>query len=84
MIHLASSAKSKTLENDRVVGKSFTKMRNKSRLRTLPRGTPERTGKVVEQDLPIDTYWTLLVRYALTHNQRAPVMAKFQSLSERR
>ena len=48
MMHLASSAKSKILENKAVLGRSFTKIRNSSGPRILPSGTLERTGKVLE------------------------------------
>ena len=48
MMHFASSAKSKLLENKAVSGKSFTKIRKSNGPRMLPCGTPERTGKVFE------------------------------------
>ena len=56
MMHLASSAKSKTLEKDNVEGKSLTKMRKRTGPRILPCGTPEITGNVGEVDWPMDTY----------------------------
>ena len=62
MMHLVSSAKSKTLERDNVEGKSLTKMRKRTGPRILPCGTPEITGNVGEVDWPIETYWTLLDR----------------------
>ena len=55
MMHLVSSAKSKTLERDNVEGKSLTKMRKRTGPRILPCGTPEITGNVGEVDWPIET-----------------------------
>ena len=52
MMHLASSTKSKTLEKEKIDGKSLTKMRNRTGPRILPCGTPEITGKVEEVEWP--------------------------------
>ena len=62
MIHLASSAKSSTLVDNSVEGRSFMKMRNSTGPRMLPWGTPEITGRVEEVEWPIDTNCILLVR----------------------
>ena len=56
-MHLASSAKSNTLANDSAVGKSFIKIRKRTGPRMLPWGTPEITGRVEEDDWPMDTNW---------------------------
>ena len=77
MIHLASTAKSKILENWAVPGRSITKMRGP---RILPHGTPERTGKVPKLECLIDTYCTRLAKLAFTHDQSLPVMPKFHSI----
>ena len=50
MMHLASSAKSQTLEKENIEGKSLIKMRKRTGPRTLPCGRPETTGKVGEVD----------------------------------
>ena len=61
MMHLASSAKSKTFEKENIDGKSLTNVRNRTGPRILG-GTPKITGNVEEVDWPIDTYRTLLDR----------------------
>ena len=54
--HLASSAKSKTDEDERADGRSLINIRNKRGSRILPCGIPERTGSTLDLDWPTETY----------------------------
>ena len=49
--HLVSSAKSNTVEEDTVLGRSLTIIRHRSGPSMLPRGTPEMTGKGSDRQL---------------------------------
>ena len=52
-----SSAKRCMVQNEVAVGMSFTKIRNRRGPRTLPWGTPDRTGSNSDEQPSIQTRW---------------------------